>query len=202
MNLFEKAIREGRILREEDLKKCFWKLAKKVHPDLSSMDANHWKFIKLKEDYDASIALLRHHGGEAPKHEAQLTRKQCLDLFKDLLASNFPVDPSIKDSIKIYKLRIERLNAALSAKGENFNNLFLAFEKEMYELRNPSIVANHPYNVVRMYLYRFCDYTYFPNPTNRHYLQSSYDLVFGILKSRHLEASIRFINWLLEDILS
>lgn len=205
MNLFRKAIEAGEIAGEEDLKRAFWKLAKKLHPDAAGVASGHERFIRLKQDYDEAAAMLS--AGPAVTAKPTLpsgkpkqgppNRAVCVDLFIDLLAGNFPVDRSIRDN-KVYLSRIEALNAELGKFGPEFEGLFKRFENELYALRGDSVVLNHEFSVVKLYLYRFSSFTYTKNTES--YLKNGYELVRGILKKKNLNESIRFLSWLMEGI--
>ncbi|MFA6506755.1 MAG: hypothetical protein WCT14_11675 [Treponemataceae bacterium] len=205
MNVFEKAIRDRKIASEEELKRLFWKLAKKLHPDAAGVEKSHERFIKLKEDFDDAVALLRtgkpFPGSPTPaaRPPGKPDREACVQLFIDLLAGNFPVDKSIRNQ-KTYLARIDKLNAGLSLFGPEYRDLFYRFEEEMYGLKGKTVVSNQEYAVVKLYLYSFSDFTYLRFKYTEMYLKSGYDLVHGILKSKNMNASIRFLNWLVADI--
>lgn len=231
MNIFEKTIREGGIHSESDLKKLFRTLAKKTHPDAGiagaaqvrgasvntetvitpgsaeSLDAH---FINLKNDFDSARILLREFNKAKKKTkntgmdipDAQvLSREECIDIFIDLLASNFPVDIGVRNKNKLYGKRIAKLNETLSRMGDGFTDLFLRFETEMYALRGKTTISNQPFAVVKSYLYRFLDFTLFPGINNRNYLSIGYDQVYAIFKSRDMNNAVVFLNWLVGDII-
>jgi hypothetical protein len=203
MNVFEKAIGDGRIASEEDLKRLFWKCAKRIHPDASGIEENHERFIRLKADFDEAAGRLR--GAAARSNDrpaARMDRAACVSLFVDLLASNFPADPTVRASNKTYLNRVLTLNEGLGSCESGLAGTFLAFEKEMYGLKGNTTISNHPFNVVKLYLYRFGDYTFMPNATNRNFLTIGYDLVHGIFEERNMRASITFSNWLLGDLVT
>ena len=198
MNLFRKAIETREITTEEELKRAFWKLAKKLHPDADSVASSHESFIRLKKDYDDAFVLLGERPAEKPKSTPP-NRKVCVDLFVDLLAGNFPVDRSIRAQ-KAYLARIEKLNGELGKFGPEYDSLFMRFEAELYALKGDSVVLNHEFAVVKLYLYRFSAFMCAYTKNTENYLRIGYDLVVDILKKKNLNDSIRFLNWLVEDI--
>lgn len=196
MSIFDKYINENTITSETDLKRLFWWIAKKIHPDVTSLDCNNDKFIQLKHDYDqACNKIIDHAVGQCEN----IGRKDCINLFIDVMASNFPIDKNINN--KIYSQRIERLNKWLNNINPNSRDLFKKFEREMYQLKGSTVISNHLFNVVKLYLYKYCDYTYLPNKNNKNYLTKEYELMYEICSSRHMYASIQFVNWLVEDII-
>ena len=211
MSVFERAVAEGRIGSEEELKRLFWKLAKRLHPDSSGVEENHDKFIRLKSDYDLALGRLRAEAApsarrpaEAPNAErrraaAPYDRKLCTDILVDLMASNFPVDRSIRDG-KAYLSRINRLNGELSKLGPRYKELFLRFEEELYELRGESTIQNHDYSLVKLYLYRFSDYACNGYGITKNYLRNGYRVLRGIFEARKMAAAALFLDWLTEGI--
>ncbi|MBL8965717.1 MAG: hypothetical protein JNG85_01840 [Spirochaetaceae bacterium] len=197
---FAKLIAEGKVGSEEELKRLFWKLAKALHPDVSAVENNHERFLKLKDDYDRALALLR-----APKVPVPVStrrppgRKECVDLFIDLLAGNFPVDLRIRNQRK-YLSRIEELNEGLGGLEGGRRDLFLDFERELYELRGDSVVLNHEYSLLKLYLYQFSSYVHAGTPTGGIYLRKEYPNIVAMLRKRKMESSARFIDWLVGDI--
>jgi len=198
MNIFEKVIKDGKISSDLELKRLFWKLAKKLHPDVNCFESNSEKFIRLKSDYETVLGNIRNTELNK-KNSSSYNRKFCIDIFTDLLASNFPIDKSIKKP-KIYKSRLEKLNNELSKLGNIYKDLFIKFEDEMYKLRGSSVVLNHDYSLVKLYLYQFSDYTYSNSRMANNYLINGYDQLVNILEDKKLNVAKVFIDWLVSDI--
>lgn len=204
-SVFERAVAEGRIGSEEELKRLFWRLAKRLHPDSSGVEENHDRFIRLKGDYD--LALLRLRAGASPSAApmerraaaAPYDRRLCADILVDLMASNFPVERSIRTG-KAYLARIKRLNGELSKLGPRYRDLFLRFEEELYGLRGESTILNHDYSLAKLYLYRFSDYACNGYGITKRYLANGYRALRGIFEARGMEASALFLDWLAEGI--
>ncbi len=207
MNLFEEMLDKNRMYTSDELRRLFWRLAKKLHPDANSVQANHEMFIRLKSDYDKALAGMGAGKGRMkadaafgmPPARGGPSREICVDLFLDLLASNFPMDNGIRRS-KVYLARIERMNTEFAKFGPEYRDVFLAFEKEMCVLKGGKTVANHEFNVVKLYFYRYSDFTYMKTKNNRNYLVMGYRLVHDILKGTHMTNSIFFLGWLVGDI--
>lgn len=210
-NVFERAVAEGRIGSEEELKRLFWRLAKRLHPDSSGVEENHDKFIRLKGDYDLALGRLRAGTSAAargpaeapeadrPRAAAPYDRKLCSDILVDLMASNFPVDRSIRGG-KAYLARLNGLNGELSKLGPRYRDLFLRFEEELYELRGESTILNHEYSLVKLYLYRFSDYACNGYGITKNYLRNGYRVLRAIFEARGMAASALFLDWLAEGI--
>jgi curved DNA-binding protein CbpA len=57
-NVFIKLILDGRIHDLDGLKKAYWKLAKKTHPDSAGSDKYIRKFIQIKSDFEKAKQLI------------------------------------------------------------------------------------------------------------------------------------------------
>ena len=125
-------------------------------------------------------------------------KEDSISIFLDLIASNFPIEKTIKNNI--YNQRIELLNICLNHLIPTEKDLFNRFQEEMYLLKGESVISNHLFDVVKMYFYRYCDYIYLKNKNNKNYLIIGYDLIYEIFESKKMYNSIKFINWLVEDI--
>ncbi len=203
MNLFRRAIEEGSVSSERDLRLLYRKLAKRMHPDVSGPAAGvagHERFIHLKADYDRALRFLAARGaGTAESVEQRAaTREECIFLFKELMASNFPVDRGIRNANRMYRKRIRRLNEGLSDLDRTHADLFLRFERELYALRGKTAIMNQPYILVKLYLYRFSDYVSFPNGITKNFLIHEYGQVQDIFRNRNMDASAAFLDWLVE----
>lgn len=201
MNIFIEYIKTGKISSELDLKKLFWKLAKKLHPDVSCIDGNQRKFIKMKNDFDFAL-----------KHYQEITVNEnigpafsnfsyCKELFCDLVASNFPIDMSIRNKNKTYLDRISKLNSTLNQFGNEFINLFLNVEKELYLIRGSSTISNHVFNLIKLLFYRISDYYYNSNSFAKKYIKVSYYIVADILEKKKALNTRFFLKWLVREIL-
>lgn len=199
MNIFLKYIEDNRISSEIELRRLFWKIAKKIHPDITSLDTNNEKFITLKKDYDEAKVLLNVKAFKKSGINQHYGKEECINLFCDLMASNFPIDKSITN--KKYEERINLINRMLNSLIPDEADLFHDFEKEMYLLKGETVISNHLYGVVKLYLYRFCDYVYLRTRNNKQYLLIGYDLVHEIFVSKKMHSSIKFVDWLVKDIM-
>ncbi len=184
------------MVTESELKRLFWIAARQVHPDLSGKDST--LFVSLKRDYDEASALLKRDPGALPSRGGCVDRASCEEQFIELLSSNFPADQRVRAKNGFYRKRILRLNADLGVLDGRMKDLFLAFEEELYRLKGPSVVSNHPYGLVKLFLYRYADYLRLPNRVNRNFLLQGYRVVVDVLESRGMTHSLAFIAWLTE----
>jgi len=199
MNIFIKYINENKITSESDLKRVFWRLSKKIHPDITSIELNNDQFIKLKNDFDQAKLLLAKPSIKVIKSRQMFCKEDCISIFLDLMASNFPIEKTIKNYI--YNQRIELLNICLNQLIPTEIDLFYKFQEEMYLLKGESTISNHLFGSVKMYFYRYCDYIYLKNKNNKNYLIIGYNLIYEIFESKQMYNGIKFINWLVEDII-
>jgi len=199
MNLFEKGLRDGSLRNASDVKRLFWRLARKLHPDVSMVARNEELFIRLKSDYDQAITVMQDAGSSSPEGRKPDTRR-CLDLFAELVASNFPVDISIRESNKRYRQRIEELNAELGLFGGDFRDLLTRVESELYILRGPTTVSNHVFSLVKLHFYNIADSIVNQTPFRKHYLQSSHDMLIGVPRARKMISLPTFLDSLFAQI--
>ena len=206
MNVFEEAIATGRIAEVRDLKILFWTLAKKLHPDSAALPSGERAFIKLKRDYDAAVRIMARDGGGNPAapagysaasagHQAATTGhgdfRKCAGLFSELIAGNFPM--ARKEGNKKYSARILELNRELGLFG--FGDLFLECERELLGIRGDSIVMNHAFNFVRLFLYNLSDYFSTGNYFSKAYVAKTRESVTACLRDRGALGTIRLIDW-------
>jgi len=199
MNLFEKGLRDGSLRNASDVKRLFWRLARKLHPDVSMVARNEELFIRLKSDYDQAISMLQDADGSIPEMKKPDARR-CLELFAELVASNFPVDVSIRESNKRYRQRIDELNTELSLFGGDFRDLLTRVESELYILRGPTTVSNHVFSLVKLHFYNMADSIVNQTPFRKHYLQSSHDMLIGVLRERKMNSLMTFLDWMFDQI--
>lgn len=211
MNIFAEAINNNKIDSEDSLKRLFWKLAKKLHPDANSVLSNHEDFILLKNNYDEALEALKRKSKPSIMAQSKTTtvkkradkkvdRTACIHLFMDLMASNFPADESARAKNKIYRTRVDELNIGLEHMDNALKDVFKTFEQEMLTLKGKTTISNHPYNVVKLFFYRYCDYAYNKNNINKNYLTNGYALVKDIMENAQMTYSLIFVNWLVSDI--
>ena len=150
MNHFLPMIRDGRIVEETDLKRVFWTLAAKLHPDTASKDVDGEAFIRLRRDYEEALAEIRPGSGPAMsdrlpdgdfrKSVARFDPVDFLDLLEELVAGGLPVDPSVRSTNAFYLRRLERMNDVCRAPGTPFSRSFLEMEQDYYRIRGDNII--------------------------------------------------------------
>jgi hypothetical protein len=201
MNIFIEALRKGEVNTEIELKRMFWKLAKKLHPDVSCVERNNELFVSLKRQFDEASAEIGAHLSIADEPHRNPDRSLCMRLFGDLVAGNFPIDKRVKDRNKIYCKRLGELNRELGRFGRDFRDLFVGVESELYVLRGKTTVSNHEFNLVKLFFYRISDYGFFKTKNTLNYLRVGYPMLIDIFKNRNMEKSIVFFDWLVQGIL-
>jgi hypothetical protein len=207
MNVFLESIQSGKVSDERQLKRLYRMLAKKLHPDISAERNDKDAFIRLKNDYELAIDFLAANQTivkTAARKKKQEHRKpdfsRCAELFSELMAQNFPIDERARGGL--YLARITELNTEIGLFGAEYENLFLAAESELYKLKGKSVVLNHEFNVVILYLYNLSDC--FRNKTifAKIYVKNSYANVIGVLHGRNADNTVKFIDLFAKNILA
>jgi curved DNA-binding protein CbpA len=198
MNIFIDEIQKGKISTTEELKKTFWILAKKIHPDIHKVDNSSQLFIKLKENYDEASELL-------PKIEKDIKHRQyskqdLRKIFEELVASGFPVEKSIRDKSKLYIDRIKECSLIINRIGMSGVNNFFDVEKDLYYIRGDSIVQNQLFGIIRMMFYNFVTYYYEPkkftkSALNKWFLEIEHELV-----ERKCNNLYWFLKWQIDNL--
>jgi len=195
MNIFQKAIDDGRIAAEEDLKRLFWKLAKRLHPDVSAIELGHEKFIELKRQYDEAAGILAAHKRVTRRKPAR-DRESTVRIFVELVACGFPLDRSVHER-RGYLSRMKDFDERVVEFGNDFTGLIYAAERELLALKGSTTIMNHDFNLVQMYFFRFSDYTYFPTKNTLYFLRNEFAAVTGVFESHKMKSAAALVNWLL-----
>ena len=206
MNVFLESIQSGKISNERQLKRLYRMLAKKLHPDVTAWQNDKESFIRLKDDYEQAIDFL---AASQPREKAAAQKKpqghrkpdfiRCAELFAELMAQNFPIDERARSGL--YLARIDELNTEIGLFGAKFENLFLGTEKELYKLKGKSVIMNHEFNVVILYLYNLSDSFRNDALFSKTYVRNSYANVIGILRERSATNTAQLIDLFAKDIL-
>jgi len=199
VNVFVDLIGSGRIRDESDLKRSFWALAKRLHPDVSAGAGAERAFIKLKADFDEALSALPIAEPASPP-AAPPSRESLVGLFLDLAQSGFPVDRRVRDASPAYLKRIEGFSAAVRAYGIPGVEDFAAVEDEFYAIRGDDIVDNPLFGMVRMILYNICSYHYWPTARTRRSVEAWLGDARGRLEARGCPGALAFLSWLVEDL--
>lgn len=201
MNIFVREIDSNRINSLPELKSRYREYAKKVHPDVSTALQANEKFDQIKNWYEEAEKYLKTISGRRIKTAgAKDTAEEILRIFSELVPGNFPIDVSVRSRSKKYVSRVNAINAYCNNAFVE-RNIFIEFENELNRLKGSTTVSNHPYNVVKLYIYRYNDYRHLKTPINRNYLVNGYALVMGILQERNMRYSVLFLNWLLAELI-
>lgn len=201
MNVFIRDIDSNTITSLSGLKSRFREYAKKVHPDVSTALQANEKFDQIKNWYEeAEKYLITNSGRRMKTAGAKDTAEEILRIFSELVPGNFPIDASVRSKNKKYLARVNAINAYCNNAFVE-RDIFIEFENELNGLKGHTTVSNHPYNVVKLYIYRYNDYRHLKTPINRNYLVNGYALVMGILQQRNMQYSVLFLNWLLMDLI-
>jgi hypothetical protein len=155
-NVFIKFIKEGKIHDQEELKKAYWKLAKKTHPDSVGSDIYVKKFIRFKEHFEEAKEFLNSSGfiqADKKKEEDENYRFLFFLEMQKLygLESQFFIDDGKKEKIRIAreasldffkKWKNESLDLYLSAINEYDRTKNEKQRNIISNLRKPTIFQN------------------------------------------------------------
>jgi hypothetical protein len=199
-NPFIDAIRAGKIADEAQLKRLFRKLAKTRHPDTATPGSND-AFVRLKSDFETAKEFLTLAATERNRDAGQRPPDfaRCSALFSELMASNFPIDRRARRGI--YLDRVSELDRQIGLLSPADAGLFLAAEEELYRIKGNTVVSNHIFNLVKLYLHNMSDWLLMKNYFAKLYLKKSYRIVVDALAEKKAAATIRLIDWFLSDIL-
>lgn len=207
MNRFIAQIASGKLASLAQLKSCYRREIKKIHPDIAGKGSTEFLAVQaqymeakdfLEKSCSRSAKSSRSAGADADGERYSMS--QVRDLFVDLMCSNFPLDRRVAHTNKLYDRRIASMNAMVNSLLAD-TDLFLKFEKDMYALRGDSVVSNHEYNVVVSYLNNIRDFILAKTVRGRSYIRNTYPLIASILAGRNLDAGMAFINWMVQDII-
>lgn len=220
-NVFDGYIRSGEITDERALSRIYRQLLKAAHPDTATRHTETAAFMKIRADYEAARLLFRSgRVGEANEASRSVSRPDqrsgaseplaadipnfdaCAWLFADLIAGNFPLDRAIRDSVRQYGKRMRELDRRLTAFGPEFSALIFDVEEELNRIRGPSVVSNHRFNLVKLYIYRISDYIRANTPFSLHYLRVSRDMMLSALEESHAPRTAFLFNWFVTNLLA
>ena len=114
-----------------------------------------------------------------------------------MIAGNFPLGGDVRQTNKLYLIRVGRLEGEVSKFGKEFAGLVPDVERELYAIRGNSMVSSHAFNLVRLYLNNLSDYLLMGNFFSRLYLKKERESAIRCLKDQNAHRCIFFIDWLL-----
>jgi len=199
MNLFIFKIERNEITNLLQLKSCYRKAIKQIHPDISGKDSN--EFLTIHNHFLEATEYLNNPTPPietARKLSNEQLTQQIFDLFIDLMSSNFPQDRKICFKNKIYISRITKINELTNMLFKE-QNIFDLFQEDLYVLRKDTVISNHSFNVTISYLNNIKDYILLKHKHGYKYIQNTYPLIFSIFKDQELLNGLLFINWLVSE---
>jgi hypothetical protein len=198
MNIFIEYIQSEKIKTKEELKRFFWILAKRTHPDVSEFENNEKTFIQLKNQYDEALVLLKSHKKDE-KHKVY-TKIDFIDVFSDLVALNFPVDKSIIKSLKAYEKRIDVMSEIIRSIGIQEIKDFRDVENELYEIRGDNIVQNRLFGIIKMLFYSLISYYYEPVKFSKNAIEKWFLEIEDELQKKNFTNLFYFLKWIVSDL--
>jgi len=200
MNIFSESINKGKISNEEDLKRLFWKLSIKYHPDTAKNPDSEKHFIRLKNDYDEARSLLPvKENMQRETKVLQYNRRECLKVFTELISSNFPLEKEVKNSNKLYKIRYRIFSSYLSLSSSENHDLLDRVESELYQIKN-NRMHNCTYGIVKFLLYNISSYHHFFSNFTYQAVLKNYSQIQESLEKEKLSGINQLLKWLIEDM--
>jgi hypothetical protein len=199
MNIFSKYIDEGRVKTQEELRKQFRILAKRLHPDASTLDESGALFIRLKRDFEAAKAELSKPVPDSPLPRI-VSREEFYQAFWELEASSFPVDGRIRKASKTYTRRVAEFAKLLDGLDKPPDCSFSDVERELYELRDRGIIDNPLFGRIRMIFYNLITWHLEPRKFTRQALEKWMGEIDGELEGLGMGATRSFLLWLIRDM--
>jgi hypothetical protein len=199
MNLFIFKIERNEITNLSQLKSFYRKTVKLIHPDISGKDSND--FLGIQQQFKEATLFLKNkktNSSADGEHSKEQVKKELLNVFIDLMSSNFPQDRKISGKNKLYKSRIVQINALANQLFKE-KDLFILFEKDLYILRKDTVISNHKYNLVISYLNNIKDYILMKHKHGYKYIETTYDLIYMIFIEQQLGNGLKFVNWLVSE---
>jgi len=135
---------------------------------------------------------------QGARHQAPPDRDGCRNLFYELIATDFPTDA--RWASPIHRRRVRDLSFGIAAAGGP-PDLVAAAEREALDLRGPSVVSNHPYNLLRLYLNNMADYFCLGNAFSLTYIRQNYRMTADLLAGVGSGRLLALIDWLLADLI-
>jgi len=202
MNVFMEKIGKGKITDVEGLKRYFWKVVRQVHPDTSSLEQSNELFIKIRTDYEAALSFLTTEVQEtsAPAMKLVFNRESFYVQFAQLVASNFPLDASVKDKNVLYKKRMHGLSELFYLQDGQTESLMEKVEAELDVIRGDSVVDNKLFGSIRLFLYTVCSFHFSGNALYSGSLKKLFTQISPQLAPEQDRYTLMLLEWLLRDL--
>jgi hypothetical protein len=210
MNPFIKGLRDGRIAGEDGLRRLFWKLAVKTHPDSAACADDGSAFIRLKAAHDEALAWLRspaplaagaplRQSGSCERPSAP-ARVRFLRLFSELMASDFPANQTVRQTSRAYRLRLEACASIWDSELAATDAAFVRIETELCRLRGPGRIHQPPFGLVKLIMYSVCSYHFCGFAYLRPAIRRWREEILPQLDPAQYGALRVFLEWLVADL--
>jgi len=202
MNVFMEKIRKGKITDGKGLKRYFWKVVRQVHPDTSSLERSNELFIKIRNDYEAAQSYLTAGIKEtpAPTVKAVYDRDFFYMQFSELVASNFPLDESVKEKNSLYRKRMRALSESFCLQDGMTEGLMEKVEAELNVIRGESVVDNKLFGSIKLFMYTVCSFHFSGNALYSYSLKKIFDQISTQLDPAQNRYTLMLFEWLLRDL--
>jgi len=202
MNVFMEKIRKGKITDESGLKKYYWRVVRQVHPDTSTLEQSNELFIKIRNDYEAAHSFLTTSVQKAssPVAKAVFDRESFYAQYAQLIASNFPLDESLKDKNILYKKRMHGLSELFYLQDGQTEDLMENVEAELDVIRGDSVVDNKLFGSIRLFMYTVCSFHFSGNALYSQSMKKLFAQISPQLDPEKHRYTLILFEWLLRDL--
>jgi hypothetical protein len=196
----------GRISTQEDLKRVYRLLAKRIHPDILGSNIANEHFVRLKDEFDACAARIARDATGTQRLRADpnqantqqvYTRRDVIELLIEIEATGFFLNDGRTKRSRLYRARLVRFNRILGTLGIDQVHDIFAIENSLCRLR---VEDDDIYESVKLIMYNIVAYHYEPR---RFILESTTKLYEKIQDFRHRDAYgelYAFMGWLVADM--
>ena len=202
MNVFVEKIRKGKITDESSLKRYYWRVVHQVHPDTSTLEQSNELFIKIRNDYESALSFLTTevHGASTPVVKAAYDRESFYAQYAQLIASNFPLDESLKDKNILYKKRMHGLSELFYLQDGQTEGLMEKVGAELNVIRGDSVVDNKLFGSIRLFLYTVCSFHFSGNALYSQSMKKLFAQISPQLDPEQNRYTLILLEWLLRDL--
>jgi len=200
MNIFSESINNGKISNEMALRRLFWKLSIKYHPDTAKLPDAEKYFIKLKKDFEEALTLIpEKEKKQRDTNILQYNRRECIKVFTELISSNFPLEKKMKNSNRLYLIRCKIFSSFLTLSCTENQGLLDRVEHELYGIQKNKM-HNCTYGIIKFLFYNISSFHHNYSEFTYQAILKNYNQIQESLETEELPAINQLLRWLIADM--